>query len=133
MDLDLFTVHHKDDINIQVMRKHFKPIQVGCAMTSIDLGVRRDDDRGAISHKNPHYCELTAFDEIARTAKAEHVGVMHYRRIFTEPKPILEKLAALTYYRRYLGEAQAQRRKALKAWCAFNRDENQNSRNELKL
>ena len=27
-------------------------------------------------------------------------------------------------YRRYLGEARAQRRKALKAWCAFNRDEN---------
>ena len=36
-------------------------------------------------------------------------------------------------YRRYLGEARAQRRKALKAWCAFNRDENKNSRNELKL
>ena len=36
-------------------------------------------------------------------------------------------------YKRYLGEAQAQRVKALKAWCAFNRDENQNSRNELKL
>ena len=36
-------------------------------------------------------------------------------------------------YRRYLGEARAQRKKALKAWCAFNRDENQNSRNELKL
>ena len=27
-------------------------------------------------------------------------------------------------YRRYLGEARAQRKKALKAWCAFNRDEN---------
>ena len=36
-------------------------------------------------------------------------------------------------YKRYLGEARAQRRKALKTWCAFNRDENQNSRNELKL
>jgi len=36
-------------------------------------------------------------------------------------------------YRRYLGEARAQRRKALRAWCAFNRDESQNSRNELKL
>ena len=36
-------------------------------------------------------------------------------------------------YRRYLGEARAQRRKALKTWCAFNRDENQNSRNELNL
>ena len=36
-------------------------------------------------------------------------------------------------YRRYLGEARAQRKKALKAWCAFNRHENLNSRNELKL
>ena len=36
-------------------------------------------------------------------------------------------------YRRYLGEARAQRRKALQAWCAFNRDENPNPRNELKL
>ena len=36
-------------------------------------------------------------------------------------------------YRRYLGEARAQRSKALQAWCAFNRDENQKSRNELNL
>ena len=36
-------------------------------------------------------------------------------------------------YRRYLGEARAERRKALKAWCAFKSDENQNSRNELNL
>ena len=34
---------------------------------------------------------------------------------------------------RYLGEARAQRKKALSAWCAFNRGENLNSRNELKL
>ena len=36
-------------------------------------------------------------------------------------------------YNRYLGEARAQRAKALRAWCAFNRDENQKPRNELKL
>ncbi|MDC1467869.1 hypothetical protein N8380_03995 [Planktomarina temperata] len=36
-------------------------------------------------------------------------------------------------YRRYFGEARAQRRKALRAWCAYNRDENLNSRNELEL
>ena len=36
-------------------------------------------------------------------------------------------------YERYLGEARAQRRKALQTWCAFNRAENQNSRNELNL
>jgi hypothetical protein len=36
-------------------------------------------------------------------------------------------------YKRYLGEARAQRKKALRDWCAFNRGENQNSQNELKL
>ena len=36
-------------------------------------------------------------------------------------------------YRRYLSEARVQRKKAFRAWCAFNRGENQNSRNELKL
>jgi len=36
-------------------------------------------------------------------------------------------------YERYLGEARAQRGKALQAWCAFNRAENLNSRNELKI
>ena len=34
-------------------------------------------------------------------------------------------------YRRYLGEARSQRKKALMAWCAFNQDEILNSRNEL--
>ena len=36
-------------------------------------------------------------------------------------------------YCRYLGEARSQRKKALRAWCALARAENQNSRNELKL
>jgi hypothetical protein len=35
-------------------------------------------------------------------------------------------------YRRYLGEARAQRRKALRAWCAFNSGGKRDSRNELK-
>ena len=34
-------------------------------------------------------------------------------------------------YRHYLGEARAQRKKALRAWCAFNQAANLNSRNEL--
>ena len=34
-------------------------------------------------------------------------------------------------YNRYLGEARAHRAKALRDWCALNRDEKQNSRNEL--
>ena len=36
-------------------------------------------------------------------------------------------------HKRYLGEARAQLRRALRDWCAFNRNEKQNSRNELNL
>ena len=36
-------------------------------------------------------------------------------------------------YKRYLGEARAQRAKALRDWCAINRNYNLNSRNELNL
>ena len=35
-------------------------------------------------------------------------------------------------YRRYLGEARAQRRRALRAWCSFNIGEKRDSRNEPK-
>ena len=35
-------------------------------------------------------------------------------------------------YKRYVGEARAQRRKPLRAWCDVNRPPNPNSRNELK-
>ena len=102
MDLDLFTIHHKNDGNIGVLQKYFIPMQVGCALSKIDLKIRRDNNFGTISHKNPNYCELTAFDEIARSLKAEHSGIMHYRRIFTEPKPVREKLANVRYHRRLL-------------------------------
>ena len=32
---------------------------------------------------------------------------------------------------RYVGEARSERRKALRAWCDYNRGTNSNSRNEL--
>jgi hypothetical protein len=46
---------------------------------------------------------------------------------------MVEAVRERRLYRRYLGEVRAQRKKALQAWCAFNRNENLNSRNELKL
>ena len=35
-------------------------------------------------------------------------------------------------YKRYVGEARAQRRKVLREWCDVNRSANPNSRNELR-
>lgn len=88
MSLQLFTVHHRRDPQLEIFRRHFLPLQVGCALTETDLGILRDDLHGQLSASNRNYCELTAFDEIARSAHADYVGVMHYRRMFTAPKPL---------------------------------------------
>lgn len=88
MSLDLFTIHHKRDNQLETFSRHFLPIQVGCTLSSVDLGIIRDDTNGTLSARNLNYCELTAFDEIALSSKASHIGVMHYRRIFVTPKPL---------------------------------------------
>ena len=87
MSLQLFTVHHRHDAQLEIFRRHFLPIQVGCALTETNLGILRDDLHGQLSAHNRNYCELTAFDEIAQCAHADYVGVMHYRRIFATPRP----------------------------------------------
>jgi hypothetical protein len=88
LQLQLFTVHHQRDPQLEIFRRNFLPLQVGCALTETDIGILRDDQHGQLSANNRNYCELTAFDEIARSAHADYVGVMHYRRIFTVPKPL---------------------------------------------
>lgn len=88
MLLELFTIHHRQDPQLQVLRRHFTPIQVGSAIADTSLGIMRDDTLGRLSARNRNYCELTAFDEIAQRSRADYIGVMHYRRVFTAPKPL---------------------------------------------
>jgi len=70
-------------------------------------------------------------------------GDIHQRILHNDPfgsvklsMQVLELMITLAareqrLHMRYLGEARAQRKKALMAWCAFNQDEILNSRNEL--
>ena len=88
MSIQLFTIHHRCDPQLETFRRNFLPLQVGCALADTDLGILRDDRYGQLSANNRNYCELTAFDEISRSAHADYVGVMHYRRMFTVPKPL---------------------------------------------
>lgn len=88
MSLQLYTVHHRHDAQLEIFRHHYLPIQVGCAVSETNLGILRDDLHGQLSAHNPNFCELTAFDEIAQSAHADYVGVMHYRRVFTTPRPL---------------------------------------------
>jgi len=74
----------KDDI--------FLPIQVGAAISDIDLGMQRDDKVNGqpcdnISAKNKSYCELTAMYWAWKNIKKiypnlEYIGLNHYRRYF---------------------------------------------------
>ena len=70
----------------------FFPIQVGAALSSVDLGFQRDDQVNGlpcdnISSKNKSYCELSAIYWAWKNIKKiypnlEYIGLNHYRRYF---------------------------------------------------
>jgi hypothetical protein len=65
----------KDDI--------YLPIQVGKALSDIDLGIQGDDTGDNISVKNLYYCELTAHYWAWKNMKDyDYIGLCHYRRYF---------------------------------------------------
>lgn len=95
----LMTVHHKNDPFIEISKKYFFPIQVGKELTNMDLGINTDNDGDNISIKNKTFCELTACYSAWKNHNHEYVGLMHYRRIFTEGHFIVNKnLSKLKYY-----------------------------------
>lgn len=71
----------------------FLPIQVGAAISDVDLGMQRDDQVNCkpcdnISKKNKSYCELTAMYWAWKNIKQlypdlEYIGLNHYRRYFS--------------------------------------------------
>ena len=74
----------------------FLPIQVGAAISDVDLGMQRDDQVNGepcdnISAKNKSYCELTALYWAWKNIKKlypnlEYIGLNHYRRYFSFDK-----------------------------------------------
>ena len=71
----------------------FLPVQVGAAISDVDLGMQRDDQVNGelcdnISAKNKSYCELTALYWAWKNIKKiypnlEYIGLNHYRRYFS--------------------------------------------------
>lgn len=71
----------------------FLPVQVGAAISDVDLGMQRDDQVNCepcdnISAKNKSYCELTALYWAWKNIKKlypnlEYIGLNHYRRYFS--------------------------------------------------
>lgn len=60
----------------------YVPIHVG-AINKEDLGYIRDDSGDNISHMNPYYSELTGLYWANKNLEADYIGLVHYRRYFT--------------------------------------------------
>lgn len=80
----LMTAHHTNDLFKEISKKFFFPIQVGKELSNIDLGINKDNYGDNISVKNKTFCELTAYYSAWKNSDTEYVGLMHYRRVFTE-------------------------------------------------
>ena len=65
----------------------YKPIQVGKALSSVNLGFDADNTGSNISTKNPYYSELTGLYWIWKNTDSEYIGLSHYRRFFLGDKP----------------------------------------------
>jgi lipopolysaccharide biosynthesis glycosyltransferase len=58
-----------------------KPIQVGRAISSVELPMLGDDEGDNISQKNPSYCELTGiYWAWKNDRRSDYIGFFHYRR-----------------------------------------------------
>lgn len=72
---------HKQDIC--ETNEPFLPIQVGKAISNVDLGILGDDTEDNISAKNSSYCELTGmYWAWKNISDADIIGLCHYRRYF---------------------------------------------------
>jgi len=60
----------------------YVPIQVGKALSEVDLGIQGDNTGDNISDRNHTFCELTALYWIINNCTADIVGLLHYRRYF---------------------------------------------------
>lgn len=61
----------------------YTPIQVGKAISKVDLSILGDNTGDNISELNPYFCELTAqYWAWKNMHDCEYVGLCHYRRYF---------------------------------------------------
>ena len=65
------------------MDKTYLPLQVG-AEGKPGLGYTKDNTGDNISRKNPNFCELTGMYWAWKNLDAEYIGLVHYRRYFTQ-------------------------------------------------
>ena len=64
------------------------PIQVGAEGKEKIEGYIQDNTGENISLKNPYFCELTGLYWAWKNLDADYVGLVHYRRYFTNKKKL---------------------------------------------
>ncbi len=80
-NLKIIVCCHKKDLYKE--SNIYMPIQVGKALSDIDLGIPGDDSGDNISIKNDSYCELTGMYWAWKNLKdIDYIGFCHYRRYF---------------------------------------------------
>lgn len=80
----LVCAHKKDYVRQDDV---YMPVQVGKAISDIDLGFQGDDTGDNISKKNAMYAELTAmYWAWKNLKKVDFIGLCHYRRYFLDIK-----------------------------------------------
>lgn len=80
-DIKILVCCHKNDI--MAVQKPYLPIQLGKAITDIDLGITADNTGDNISYKNQSFCELTGiYWAWKNLKKTDIIGLCHYRRYF---------------------------------------------------
>ena len=64
------------------------PVQVGAEGKELIENYTPDNTGENISKLNPYFCELTGLYWAWKNLKADYIGLVHYRRYFTESKKI---------------------------------------------
>lgn len=64
------------------------PVQVGAEGKEKIEGYTQDNTGDNISSKNPYLCELTGLYWVWKNLDADFIGIVHYRRYFTNAKKI---------------------------------------------
>ncbi|MDE7472451.1 MAG: DUF4422 domain-containing protein [Muribaculaceae bacterium] len=78
-DITMLVCAHKQDY--YRTGQGYLPVQVGKAVSPVDLHITGDDTGDNISEKNPNFCELTAHYWYWKNGvRTPYVGLSHYRR-----------------------------------------------------
>ena len=80
----IVATHKKYQISTDEM---YVPLQVGSEGKE-SLGYQKDNTGENISEKNPYFCELTGLYWAWKNLYADYIGLVHYRRYFTNAKKI---------------------------------------------